>query len=644
MEDINKYRVQGYISVRVAFLIPALLLLLVPLTNLITIQHAVNELSEQQDEQADNLLSTVKNILAADLSVLGNFEAYSELKTPLFVPRAEGEIDLDGRLNEWQDITPHAFGSDHLIVENSPYSASSLSLELRAQLSDTHLYLFFDVKDDAVIYRQISNISIHRNDHVRLAAVDQNGTFQRYTIATQQPGTVYGRVVSTGGRSLRREQRIEGVWRATDLGYELELKIDRTLLNDQLAFNVADVDSSIEREILTMIGSGATDQANELSTLIGPSPRLNALFTSMELKQIAFVDRFENLLAGSLQPGDQAMTRRLIVADTDYGSLYYWSDQTGIQALEAQLKTQLWILSATAVIFGLLLCWWLSSHVLNRLNKLGQALEAVVDDQGRVKGSIEPAAENDAIGHLSKRFVVITERLRQYNEYLELLSRRLAHELRTPVSVVRSSLENLEASADADQQKFVQRANNGVSRLTNILNSMSEASRLEQSLDKDEVVVFDLSGVIRGCFEGYEQAFPQQPFELIVESDEQRITGIPEMIAQMLDKLVDNAEQFSEVEQPIILRISSEQDNAVLRVSNSGPSLPDKMSNQLFDPMISVRDATASEDSHLGLGLYVARLIAQFHGGRIELRNREDRQGVVVTVTIPLLRLTSKLA
>ncbi len=112
----------------------------------------------------------------------------------------------------------------------------------------------------------------------------------------------------------------------------------------------------------------------------------------------------------------------------------------------------------------------------------------------------------------------------------------------------------------------------------------------------------------------------------------------------MLDKLIDNAIQFSAEGQPIILRLSEEQDKAVLRVSNSGVSLPEKMSHQLFDPMISVRDSTASQDSHLGLGLYVARMIARFHGGDIELRNRDDRQGVVVLVTIPLLRLTSKLA
>jgi signal transduction histidine kinase len=301
------------------------------------------------------------------------------------------------------------------------------------------------------------------------------------------------------------------------------------------------------------------------------------------------------------------------------------------------------VVSSISLILGLVCCWWLSSHTSGRLRKLGQAVEAVVDDQGRVQGNLDHPIEDDAIGEMTERFVKITERLKQYNEYLELLSRRLAHELRTPVSVVRSSLEHLSLAVDEPNQKFVHRANNGVARLTNILNSMSEASRLEQSLDKEEVIVFDLQSVLQGCMEGYEQAFPEQVFELILETEEAKVTGIPELIAQMLDKLIDNAEQFSTEDQPIVVRLSKEQDTAVLRISNSGPGLPETMSEKLFDPMISMRDASASEDSHLGLGLYVARLIAEFHGGSISLKNREDRQGAVVTVTVPLLRLTSKL-
>jgi signal transduction histidine kinase len=309
-----------------------------------------------------------------------------------------------------------------------------------------------------------------------------------------------------------------------------------------------------------------------------------------------------------------------------------------------QQRQYLLLFSAGMLAFGVMLSLFLARHQMARIKQLGVALEAVVDDQGRVQGSLGKPAGDDAIGDLGQRFTDITERLQQYNEYLELLSRRLAHELRTPVSVVRSSLENLASSVDERSLKYVQRANNGVARLTNILNSMSEASRLEQTLDHDEVIVFDLAGLVRGCFEGYEQAFPEQGFELIIECSESQITGIPELFAQMLDKLIDNAAQFSESDQPIIVRLSEETETLLVRVSNSGPGLPDTMSKELFDPMISVRDASASEDSHLGMGLYVARLIAEFHGGSIELKNREDREGVVATIKVPMLRITSKLA
>jgi two-component system sensor histidine kinase ChvG len=67
------------------------------------------------------------------------------------------------------------------------------------------------------------------------------------------------------------------------------------------------------------------------------------------------------------------------------------------------------------------------------------------------------------------------------------------------------------------------------------------------------------------------------------------------------------------------------------------------MQNKLFDSMISVRKKRDASSSHLGLGLYIAKLIAHFHGGEIKIANREDVSGVIVTVTIPLMRLTTKL-
>lgn len=638
---------RGAISVRTAFLLPCLLLLSLPLSQTWQLEKTLEELDRRQIEDHKAVLTTLRNLVASDLSLLGNEtvlnKSFASNVLPFFAPPVTAEIDLDGRLNEWQNIRPTSYGAEDILTQSA--SELSLAVDLRMVQQNDNLLLFFDVTDDQVVYREISNISIHRNDHIRLAMVDENGQFNRYTLATQQPGTLYGRVVSSGGRSLRREPQIEAFWRATDLGYQVEVKISPELHQGAIAINVADVDSLTSREIRHVIGSSRGDSPETLSPVLEPSERLSELLRSLRLDHVSFIDRFGNPLAApESATSGQPQTLPLIVNDIHYGDFIYHLDQTANDTFIMQQRQQLLVFSAVMLGLGVLLSLFLARHQMARIKQLGVALEAVVDDQGRVQGSLGKPVGDDAIGDLGQRFTDITERLQQYNEYLELLSRRLAHELRTPVSVVRSSLENLATSVDERNLKYVQRANNGVARLTNILNSMSEASRLEQTLDHDEVIVFDLAGVVRGCFEGYEQAFPLQAFELIIECDESQVTGIPELFAQMLDKLIDNAAQFSEPDQAIIVRLSEETETLLVRVSNSGPGLPDTMSKELFDPMISVRDASASEDSHLGMGLYVARLIAEFHGGSIELKNREDREGVVATVRVPMLRITSKLA
>jgi signal transduction histidine kinase len=64
--------------------------------------------------------------------------------------------------------------------------------------------------------------------------------------------------------------------------------------------------------------------------------------------------------------------------------------------------------------------------------------------------------------------------------------------------------------------------------------------------------------------------------------------------------------------------------------------LPETLDGHLFDSMVSLRRGTGEGEPHLGLGLYIVRLIAQFHGGSAQAANLRDGSGVVVTVTIPL--------
>ena len=112
------------------------------------------------------------------------------------------------------------------------------------------------------------------------------------------------------------------------------------------------------------------------------------------------------------------------------------------------------------------------------------------------------------------------------------------------------------------------------------------------------------------------------------------MNGAPDLIAQMLDKLVANAVEFGK-DGAIDVSLAREGDDLLLSVGNEGPPLPAMQAGHLFDSMVSVRGGAESGEPHLGLGLYIVRLIAQFHGGSARAANRRDGTGVVITVSMP---------
>jgi signal transduction histidine kinase len=101
----------------------------------------------------------------------------------------------------------------------------------------------------------------------------------------------------------------------------------------------------------------------------------------------------------------------------------------------------------------------------------------------------------------------------------------------------------------------------------------------------------------------------------------------------MLDKLVDNAVSFSAEGDEIAVALSFDGDETRIDVTNPGPPLPERMRTQMFDSMVSMRPH--KDNKHLGLGLYIAKLIAEGHGGHIEADNIEG--GVRFSVLLPLL-------
>jgi two-component system, OmpR family, sensor histidine kinase ChvG len=141
--------------------------------------------------------------------------------------------------------------------------------------------------------------------------------------------------------------------------------------------------------------------------------------------------------------------------------------------------------------------------------------------------------------------------------------------------------------------------------------------------------------VLAGCVDGYRIAYPQASFALTLPDGEMPLSGAPELFAQMLDKLVANAVEFA-TRGAIQIRLERAERSARLIVANEGPLLPPEIADRLFDSMVSIRSERAPAEPHLGLGLYIVRLVAEFHGGSAQASNRSDGSGVEVTVTLPL--------
>ncbi len=278
-----------------------------------------------------------------------------------------------------------------------------------------------------------------------------------------------------------------------------------------------------------------------------------------------------------------------------------------------------------------------ASRLASRIRRLRDDAEHAIDAQGRVRAPLAGSTAGDEIGDLARSFGSVLARLADYATYQAKMASRLSHELRTPVAVVRSSLENLKAQPDSPASAvYIERAQGGLDRLTAILARMTEATRLEQALGDAGRERFDAAQVVAGCVDGYRAAYPDATFALSLAEGELALDGAPELYAQMLDKLVENAVEFS-TDGRIDVRLDRADGAAQLVVANAGPPLPAGMEDRLFESMVSVREGAAGGAPHLGLGLYIVRLIASFHGGSAAAENRAVPPGVAVVVRVPVV-------
>ncbi|PCJ31934.1 MAG: hypothetical protein COA90_04760 [Gammaproteobacteria bacterium] len=558
--------------------------------------------------------------------------------------------------------------------------------------------VLLDVVDDSIVFRDPLQQDRHGVDGLALSLVDSQRRVHRYLLSSSSYGqlNVYeyiGNYLSP--IILQHQPGIKAAWQSSAYGYRIELNIPNSMMTNE--FSVAIIDYDKHETEAKVIGLGDVREYALFSRLLLPSTTLTNMLSKMATEgvRIWLVDNSENIFAmagqGQILMEDQELESifdlfygfLLQAAQSDDESLSHQesvlSSDTLEQLLKKKMKVQkiisskegasvmmaaqpilidgmvlgaviveqntnailglkneavksLFQTTALAFIAVIILLLGFASRLSFRIRRLNSDVAQIVSGDGRLSGKMATRIEHDELGELRQGFTLLLQRLGRYTDYLEALSSRLAHELRTPIAVIRTSLEHLEADP-VDRHIYIKRASEGSERLNSIVTRMSEASRLEHTMSSEVSSPFDIRTLLTNLAPVYNDIYSEVTFEFSLGDHAIIINGAEGLLVQMLDKLLANAVDFHKVNTPIKVILRQENKQCTLRVRNSGISLPDTLEEQLFQPMVSVRN-TSSSVPHLGLGLYIVKLVADFHHGDVVAENWS--QGVEFCVSLPI--------
>jgi two-component system sensor histidine kinase ChvG len=532
------------------------------------------------------------------------------------------------------------------------------------------LYVLVEVRDAHPVFDApgASPLDPHgTGDRVWLGFQDPQGTERQVFIAATGPGTVTARYVETGeyGQQLAQlEPRIRGAWQLAPGGYRVELRVPLSMIGTGFGVLIDDRDARGATPV--SYGSLRPDDLHTIGHLIVASPDLTsylAQFSQPGLKLavstpagrvLARVDELKRVAElGPAPPLIARLYRRFVDQPGKAPpiearvSIYDREHAQAIGALEVTQTPDRWLrlrdraltrmlsftlaTSLVVVIAMFAFAAWLAL----RLSRLRQASESALTRAGLV-ATFPDTAARDELGDVARSFSSLLGRLNEYTGYLRTLAGKLAHEIRTPLTIVRSSLENLEAEqVPASARAYLERARHGSERLNAILLAMGAATRVEEAIGAAERSHFDLLRLVESAVAAYRGAFPERGFAAELPSGPVMMDGAPDLIVQMLDKLVENAVDFSPPGATVTLRLLLAPQAAVLEVDNPGPPLPSEAPGRLFESLWQSRSG-GDNRPHFGLGLYIVRLIAEFHGGSASADNLPGGGGVRFSVRLPL--------
>jgi len=676
------------VSIRLQLFGVALTTLVLPWAGCQYARELESTLRVSQENSLQAAADTIANALSAEPQrVFGDAQdghSFDAAEGDLYVFPLHNQPLLDGYREDW-----------NLAAEPINMPSNGLAARLQAGCTERYLFLYLEV-DDPHFDPQPANANPDedRFDRVDFTLQRPDGARESYFFATGAPGPIEAQKIVNGDGALRvvLEPRIQAFWLQTSRGHHVEARIPRSMVGSRLWIEAIDGaggragHTSADPSQGGRLFSTTPGLGELLATFIGPGTRATVIDTnSLKLG-----------IAGSLMPpGDEDLRadgswfRRFIADDTSHWPLEAsapdrlegktvtdalaghssaeWLradpsqasllsaaapimvgdqtrgavvlEQSGNQLLELRDRAlaHLFNLTLLGTALAVAIAFGVATLISVRIERLRLAADSAVTNDGRIRLDMPEARRGDEIGALARGFERLLARLNEHTQYLRSLGAKLSHELRTPLTIVRSSLDNLESEGvRADQAGYLTRAREGVSRLQSILGALGAAARVEESIKQAERVNFDLAALLESAVAGYRGAFPDARIELDTPAGPCFIHGAPDLIMQLLDKLIENALDYCSASGAITVRLTRAEGSYELAVGNDGPTIPTDMLGRLFESLFEHR-LGVDDRPHFGLGLYIVRLIAEFHGGRAVATNRSGGDGVLFTVILPLI-------
>ncbi len=261
----------------------------------------------------------------------------------------------------------------------------------------------------------------------------------------------------------------------------------------------------------------------------------------------------------------------------------------------------------------------------------------------------------DEIGELSRSLKDMTNALYSRIDAIESFAADVSHEIKNPLTSLRSAVETLEfAKDDSAKARLLTVIKDDVKRLDRLITDISDASRLDAELTRESAEVVQLAPLLRGLAQIHADMAHDRHVSVRTEIDAGAlpenalaVRGIESRLGQVIQNLLANAISFSPDHGEVVLSARLDRragrDYIILTVDDSGPGIPDEGIERIFERFYTERPGVESFGKNSGLGLSISRQIVGAHLGEIWAENRKDDDGQVIgarfVVTLPAIAL-----